>query len=71
MCAVDAPPVHPAQGQCSGGRRADDGASWSAVQMRMQGWWHGRTLNVNIHYDARLAACIPATATVVLDVGWR
>jgi 2-polyprenyl-3-methyl-5-hydroxy-6-metoxy-1,4-benzoquinol methylase len=25
--------------------------------------------NVNIHYDARLAACVPATARSVLDVG--
>ena len=25
--------------------------------------------NVNIHYDARLAACVPASAAAVLDVG--
>jgi len=30
----------------------------------MDGVW-----NANIHYDARLAACVPATATAVLDVG--
>jgi ubiquinone/menaquinone biosynthesis C-methylase UbiE len=30
----------------------------------MNGLW-----NANIHYDARLAACVPATATAVLDVG--
>ena len=28
-----------------------------------------RPWNVNIHYDARLAACVPATAVAVLDVG--
>lgn len=32
---------------------------------------HGadRPWNVNIHYDARLAACVPATAVNILDVG--
>jgi 2-polyprenyl-3-methyl-5-hydroxy-6-metoxy-1,4-benzoquinol methylase len=25
--------------------------------------------NVNIHYDATVAGCVPATATSVLDVG--
>ena len=30
----------------------------------MDGLW-----NVNIHYDARLAACVPAAAAAVLDVG--
>lgn len=32
---------------------------------------HGpdRPWNVNIHYDARLAACVPATAVAVLDAG--
>ena len=30
----------------------------------MDGRW-----NVNIHYDARLAACVPASAAAVLDVG--
>lgn len=29
----------------------------------------GRLWNVNIHYDARLAACVPATASAVLDAG--
>src|SRR6185437_15710006 len=28
-----------------------------------------RPWNVNIHYDARLAACVPATAVAVLDAG--
>src|SRR5512142_414183 len=30
---------------------------------------HGRLWNANIHYDARLAACVPAAAEAVLDVG--
>lgn len=25
--------------------------------------------NVKLHYDARLAECVPASATTVLDVG--
>lgn len=29
----------------------------------------GGLWNVNIHYDERLAACVPASATAVLDVG--
>ena len=31
---------------------------------RMDGPW-----NANIHYDTRLAACVPAAAKAVLDVG--
>src|SRR5215470_12032801 len=31
---------------------------------RMDGLW-----NANIHYDARLAACVPAAAAAVLDAG--
>ncbi len=30
---------------------------------------NGRLWNANIHYDARLAACVPAAAGAVLDVG--
>lgn len=29
----------------------------------------GGLWNINIHYDARLATCVPASATTVLDVG--
>jgi len=40
-------------------------ASGKLSDMRgVNGLW-----NVNIHYDARLAACVPASATAVLDVG--
>jgi 2-polyprenyl-3-methyl-5-hydroxy-6-metoxy-1,4-benzoquinol methylase len=39
------------------------------TEKESDGAWGRGLWNVNIHYDARLAACVPASAAAVLDVG--